>query len=209
MAGWMTSAYRTDSAGPRRRVLGRRWWRLWTILGNLVVIAAVTVVWHRPYWCLAHIAYDGPPVWEEQARACVVVPEDSNFVRIECDAIAERLAATFGQRADVGVKLRLPNTLCVRLEPVTPTLWLSTHTGISADGSVVDEPVVWPSRPTVRLPKNQRSRLARTDPVEAAGTWAQVVAAEQRFANVVSELCFDQRNGWTPGSPKVGRRYST
>ena len=115
MASLMTSAYGADAAGPRSRLLGRRWWRLWTVLGNLVILAAVAVLWHRPYWRLAAVAYDGPPVWEEKARGCVVVPADSNFLRIDLDAIQARLAATFGERADAGVKLRLPNSLCVRL----------------------------------------------------------------------------------------------
>lgn len=186
-----------DAKVRRRETLGRRWWRLWLLTAELAAIAGIVYLYQQPVWKLKAVAYDGPAGWEDAARACIVVPVDSNYLHLDLAAMRATLEATFGARADAAVRLALPSGLSVRVTPTEPELWMDAAHGVALSGAIIAEPPVAPDVPiwTSTIPKNRVVWRTSTD--EAAGLWAQITGVDRRFRDVISEWRFTAEDGWS------------
>jgi len=178
-------------------VFGRRHWRLWTLLAELVLLGGAFAVWHWPLVRVSDVRIISPAAWEDQVRALVSLPPDGNVLHVDLDAVRSRLQAAFGPRADVDVSLFLPSTLQIRLISHAPILWAAGAIGIAADGTLLNDP---PERP--RLPL-WRSTSATTDRIGfpaaaslAAGTWSEVMTTDARYARAITEWGQDRDDSW-------------
>jgi hypothetical protein len=193
----MTTPVDIAAVTPRQSVLGRRWWKMWLLLFDLCLLAGIIVADQRPYWQLATVEFDGPDEWAEMAQACVVWPADSNYLHVAVDTIHARLQRTFGNRADVRVKLTLPDAVTLSVSPRAPVLWVSARQGLLESGAALVNPVAQPSRPYWhRLGKPGTASSARADTL-ATGLWSAITAIDERFAQITSEWRYDIKKGWT------------
>jgi len=190
------------SPGARPGILGWRKWRLWVLGFDVMILGGMAVLWHWPLVKVKDIRVEGPAVWEEQARSLVVLPPDSNFLRVDPDATRLRLAASFGNLAVPQVTLELPSTLLICLVPTTPVLWAegaatNGQLAVGADGALLTEPLDRPALPIWRTaagapPAGAFSQRARF----AAGSWAEIIDADDRYQQAISEWTRDSRTGW-------------
>ena len=172
-------------------------WRIGLLTFNIVAVTLGLVFVNYPILTVERVTIDGPSDWYDQALAVVAPVGDSNIFRYDVRRATEKLTEQFGARADCRVRLVLPNQISVRLTPAKAVLWTEWGDGVRGDGAVFKERADMPSAPVWRTV----SRRAAVDGASApsciaAGTWAEIVKADERFAAGVSEWCRDERDGW-------------
>ena len=178
-------------------VFGRRHWRLWTLLAELVLLGGAFAVWHWPLVRVTDVRIITPPAWEDQVRALVSLPLDGNLLRVDPDAVRSRLQAVFGPRADVDVSLFLPSTLQVRLISRAPVLWAAGAVGIAADGALLNDLLERPRLPLWRSASATADRIGFPAAASlAAGTWSEVVTTDARYAQAITEWGQDRDDSW-------------
>lgn len=188
----MTPHDRQDTAHASNR------WRMWLIIGDSALVCLAVLLWYNPIWSVQSVTYEGPTQWEEMARDVVVLPADSNFVRVDVRLIEAEMQELFGDLAEVRVKLALPNILALRVLPVDVALWLGADDGLSIEGRVLNNVVglridapIWVGG--AQSKKSVDSKQAAL----AVGSWYEVLGSDRRFGRIGSEWKYDRRTGWS------------
>jgi len=182
---------------PVRR---RRWWlswRLWVIALDLLLLAGVFAVRKWPLLIIRQVAIEGPAIWESRALSIVELPADSNLFALDLDNLQARLQAEFGSLADCHAQLLLPGKLLIQIAPTPLTLWTEGGMGVGIDGSLLVTPAVERPAPIWRAPLGSYGDARIRSSESAAGAWSQILEADGRFTNAVSEWGCDPATGWT------------
>ncbi len=178
----------------------RRWWRswrLWVIVIDALLMAGVFAVRKWPLVKIRQIAIEGPSAWESKARSLVFLPSDSNLFSLDMDELQTRLQAEFGSLADCHAQLLLPDKLVIQISPTPLTLWTVGGQGVGVDGSILTAPAIERPAPIWRAPLGTYGDALNRQSRHAAGAWSQILDADGRFTNAVSELGCDSLSGWT------------
>lgn len=178
----------------------KRWWlswRLWVIALDAILLSGYFAVQKWPLLKINRIDVEGPSIWESRARAQIVLPADLNLFSLDLDNLQSRLQTEFGSLADCRAQLLLPNRLLVQIAPTPLALWTEGGMGVGVDGSLLVAPAVEQPAPIWRSTLGASSDPRSSSTVQAAGAWSQVLDADSRFINAVSEWGYDPATGWT------------
>ena len=178
-------------------LFGRRRWRLWVLLAEFVIVAAIVSLLYWPVATVARIAYDGPSEWEAEVRALVYPPSDGNILHfIPADAEA-RIEAALGNRGDAQVRITLPSTIEVKVVPATPRLWTEGGIGIACDGSILPESASTPDLPFWRPQVDMSTGAPLSWRAQyAAAAWNELSRSDHRYEIAAHEWTSDPSRGW-------------
>ena len=186
--------FRRDSVHASSERPPRRWWRLWVMVANVVVIGLVFASQQWPWMTLDKIEIDGPVSWQEHARDMVVMPPDSNLLAVDVRLLEERLSAEFGALAECRAKIVPPGTVRIRLQPFSPMLWTETGGGVMTSGEYVRNFHGGRDVPVWRA--SNKTAACDEDRLPAVSAWSRVLSGDSRFEDVVSEWRCDASSGW-------------
>ena len=130
----MRSAPATDASSrllQRRRQVRRRAWLRWVLVGlGVAVVAAVGyVVGFSPVLAVARVSITGTDVTTpEEVSAAAAVPLGTPLIRLDVDAIAERVAG-LPPVAQVSVSRRWPDTVDIGITERQARLAIESGTG--------------------------------------------------------------------------------
>jgi hypothetical protein len=164
---------------------------------DTILLAGVIAVQKWPLLKIRQVDVEGPAIWESRARAQISLPVDSNLFALDLDNLQSRLQAEFGALADCHAQLLLSGKLLIQLVPTPLTLWTEGGMGVGVDGSLLVTPAVEQPAPIWRASLGLFGDARTRSSVLAAGAWSQVLAADGRFTNAVSEWGCDPASGWT------------
>ncbi|MEW5700796.1 MAG: hypothetical protein AB1792_01015 [Candidatus Zixiibacteriota bacterium] len=188
---------------PHHGLLGRWKWRLWALAFDMTALGVIAALWHWPLVRVGAIIVDGPPAWRDEVVASVPLPPDSNLFRTDIDAIDRQLAAVFNDRALCQVRLQWPGTLAVRLVPILPVLRADgvSHAAplaVAVSGALMTERPGLPALPIWRAETGSADDRGLGQQAKlAAGSWAEVVDADERYQHAISEWSHTADAGWT------------
>lgn len=178
----------------------KRWWlswRLWVIALDAILLSGYFAIQKWPLVKIHRIDVEGPSVWESRVRSQIFLPADSNLFSLDLDNLQSRLQGEFGSLADCRAQLLLPDRLLIQVAPTPLTLWTEGGMGVGVDGSLLVTPAVEQPAPIWRSTLGAASDPRSGNSVDAAGAWSQVLDADSRFINAVSEWGYDPAVGWT------------
>ncbi|WP_336085996.1 cell division protein FtsQ/DivIB [Nocardia sp. SSK8] len=108
---------------------GWRGYRLWTAAGLVVVTALVLVAWFTPALSVRTVRIDGlSTVSEEEVRSRLEIPDGRSMLRIDTNAIAQRVAAIPKVRS-VRVQRKFPSSVLVTVVERTPVVYVESPDG--------------------------------------------------------------------------------
>ncbi|WP_435829818.1 cell division protein FtsQ/DivIB [Nocardia neocaledoniensis] len=108
---------------------GWRGYRLWTVVGLLVVTVLVVLAWFTPVLSVRTVRVDGlAAVPEQEVRGRLEIPDGRSMLRIDTTAIAQRVAQISKVRS-VRVQRKFPSTVLVTVVERTPVLYFETPDG--------------------------------------------------------------------------------
>ena len=178
----------------------RRWWlswRLWVIALDALLLAAYFAVQKWPLVKIRQVTIEGPAIWESRALSQVALPSDSNLFSLDLDRLQDRLQAEFGSLAACRAQLLLPGKLLIQVVPTALTLWTEGGMGVGVDGSLLTTPAIEQPAPIWRAPLGSYGEARTRSTESAVSAWTQVLEADGRFTNAVSEWGCDSASGWT------------
>ncbi|MFD4462178.1 cell division protein FtsQ/DivIB [Nocardia sp. NPDC058480] len=104
-------------------------YRLWTVVGVVVVSLLVAVAWFTPALSVRTVRIDGlSAVPEVDVRGRLEIPDGRSMLRIDTTAIAQRVAAIPKVRS-VRVQRKFPSTVLVTVVERTPVVYFEAPDG--------------------------------------------------------------------------------
>ncbi|MEV6064612.1 cell division protein FtsQ/DivIB [Nocardia asteroides] len=104
-------------------------YRLWTVVGLVVVTVLVVLAWFTPALSVRTVRVDGlAAVSQEEVRGKLEIPDGRSMLRIDTTAIAQRVAAIPKVRS-VRVQRKFPSTVLVTVVERTPVLYIESPDG--------------------------------------------------------------------------------
>ncbi|APE34097.1 cell division protein FtsQ [Nocardia mangyaensis] len=104
-------------------------YRLWTVVGVLVVTVIAVLAWFTPVLSVRTVHIDGlSSVPEQDVRVLLEIPEGRSMLRIDTTEIAQRVAAIPKVRS-VRVQRKFPSTVAVTVVERTPVVYVESPDG--------------------------------------------------------------------------------
>ncbi|MDO3649993.1 cell division protein FtsQ/DivIB [Nocardia mangyaensis] len=105
-------------------------YRLWTVVGVLVVTVIAVLAWFTPALSVRTVQIDGlSSVPEQEVRVLLEIPEGRSMLRIDTTEIAQRVAAIPKVRS-VRVQRKFPSTVAVTVVERTPVVYVESPDGV-------------------------------------------------------------------------------
>lgn len=105
-------------------------YRLWTVVGVLVVTVIAVLAWFTPALSVRTVHIDGlSSVPEEEVRVLLEIPDGRSMLRIDTTEIAQRVAAIPKVRS-VRVQRKFPSTVAVTVVERTPVVYFESTDGV-------------------------------------------------------------------------------
>ncbi|MFD6401346.1 cell division protein FtsQ/DivIB [Nocardia sp. NPDC060249] len=127
-------------------------YRLWTVVGVVVVSLLVVLAWFTPVLSVRTVRVDGlSAVPEADVRGRLEIPDGRSMLRIDTTAIAQRVAAIPKVRS-VRVQRKFPSTVLVTVVERTPVVYFDAPDGAHlVDAESVEFAIE--SEPPIGVPK--------------------------------------------------------
>ncbi|MGW5574271.1 cell division protein FtsQ/DivIB [Nocardia thailandica] len=175
-------------------------YRLWSVVAVAAVTVLVALAWFTPLLSVRTVRIEGlAAVPEAEVRTRLEIPDGRSMLRIDTDAIAQRVAAIPKVRS-VRVQRVFPSTVRVTVAERTAVLYFDSPQGTHlVDGDGV-EFAIEPA--PLGVPKLLTERPGGADPVTRAAVSvltalppALSVQVDQVVARTVSDVSLELRDG--------------